>query len=122
MKADLPSPPPSPPDDDDDDDDEKRRKCGGCISLLEWMATPRVAEAPTAIWPAKANRFEPGFEHLDEQMACVLKIIQKANFGTGALADPDQLRATPPVMCLAALVLTRGPERLGRRFCGRRTR
>ena len=53
------------------------------IAILERIAAADNQVATfTATWPAKANRFEPGYEVLDGPMTDVLKVIEAANYGT----------------------------------------
>ena len=56
-------------------------------SNIEWLvsASQDVSEAKKDVsaWPREANRGEPGDKQLDQQMAGVLEILNRTNFGMG---------------------------------------
>lgn len=55
-------------------------------AAVEWLVSPAqdvsMAKQEVSAWPREANRGEPGEKQLDQQMAAVLEIIERANFGT----------------------------------------
>ena len=94
LARDPPEPPLPPPRQRDASSSSKQTSRDYFTSLVKWLVSPasdvsRVTKT-VSVWPAKANRAEPGDELLDEAMANVLQILEVANYhGAPQQADID---------------------------------